>query len=223
MRHYLSIFNLKKALALGFVITLMAIPRILQGGMDPWLYVPAAFLAIVLVSGAGTAWSNHAGMCGLFPERRRVITGIIFVFVFTVILVPVQLLWLDPVLLGEISSVSDGEVIKLCFPPTTGSRLALMLWVAGFETVFFQVGGMSFFARLTGNQWISITAIAVFRMYVTSRHFLYYGVTDVSFFLLASSAFSAVLTCMLFARAGLLATMTFSAMRNLHLFFYPTG
>lgn len=221
MRQYLSLSNLWKAMALGFVITMMAVPRILQGRMDPYVFVPAAFFATTLLAGAGTAWEKYGGMCGMFPNKRRLLAGMAIACMLAALLIPVQLLWIDPAFLTALRCLGDSELIRLRFPPTIAGRLALVLWVAGFETLFFQVGAMSFFARLGGNQWIAVTAVCAFRMFVTSKFMAQYGIVDSTSILMAAAAVSAALSCALYARTGLPASMVFAAVYNLHLFSYP--
>jgi len=220
MREYLTQSNLYKALGLGAIVTAMAVPRILHGRMDPMLYVPAAFMAMTLIAGAGTAWGDRGGMCGLFPGRRRTLAGIGIALLVILVLIPVHLLWIDPCLMKAFSRISDPDVVRLRYPTTLGGMMALMLWTAGFETFFFQVGGMSFCARLTGNQWVAVVFVSTFRMLVTNRFLVQYGIVDYVPLFLVGSAVTGALAAVFFARAGLLATMVFAAGLNLHLVFH---
>ena len=53
MREYLSAVNLKAALVVGSIATIMAIPRIQLSGMPVYLYVPSAFFAMEVFAMAG--------------------------------------------------------------------------------------------------------------------------------------------------------------------------
>jgi len=221
MKDYLRQSNLARAMVLASIVTLMAVPRILHAGLDTWIYVPAALFAMTIVAGAGSAWGDRAGMYGLFPEKRRMLAGIGAAVLAGCAIIPLQLMWIDPVLIDAVRTASDKDSLRLSFPSSTPGRVALLLWVAGFETMFFQAGSMSFFARLSGNQWLSIAATVVFRVYATNEHLLHCGIEDTYYILLASSALGTVIACALFARAGLPAAMAFTSVLSLHHFFYP--
>jgi len=217
VRQYLTISNMRKAAALGGAVTLMSVPRMLQGGMDLALYVPAALAGMTLVSGAATAWSDRAGMHGLFPERRRLIAGLGVGSAAAGALALAYLFWPDPLFRSVIIGSGKPEVIALQYPATVGGVLALALWGAGFETTFFRAAAMSFFGRLTGRLWMTIALAVALRIFVTCKYLAGAGIVDHPGLFLAAAALTGTISSFLFARYGLPAPMLFSAVLALRL------
>jgi hypothetical protein len=211
MRTYLSTHNLLHASILGAAVTVLAIPRILVGGLSPLLFIPAAFLSMTLISGMATAWGKRAGMCGLFPERKRALQGIGVAVVLLLMLIPVCVLWLDRAIYDAARASGDSYFLKMLFPSTVAGALALVLWAIGFETMFFEVAAMSYFSRLVGRQWIAVVLSVVLRGVVTYARLAGVGATDSAWLFLGSVSVAAVIGCVLFARFGLPAAMVFSA------------
>ena len=219
MRDYLSIGNLWKALLLGAVMTVMSIPRIVQGGMPLGPYVPGAFFAMTLVSGAATAWGGKGGMCGLFPGGRRMWVGFGLAVLLTIVGTPIYCLWLDPVLYAALAATGDVKMLALRYPDAIVGKLSLMLWSGSFQVMFFAVAGMSFLTRLTGRPWISGALVVLFRVAVGLYQISEAGVTDSIPVFLLGSAVATACSCALFARTGLPPVMAFAMGLNLHLFF----
>ena len=218
MRDYLSLHNFWKALALGSVVTVMAVPRIVQGELDVRLYGPAALAAMTLVGGAVTAWSRHGQMCGAFPDTRRLLVGLGLATLLCVLLLPVYRVWLDPIFRAALEQTGNERLLRLRYPATWHGALALLLWSAGFEALFFVAGSMSFMARLTRCAWISGIGVVALRVLVVSRMITDAGIMDGTWLFLGAAAVSTALSCLLFARTGLPAVMLFAAGLNLHLF-----
>ncbi|MFC1498161.1 hypothetical protein ACFLS1_06795 [Verrucomicrobiota bacterium] len=218
MRDYLSVSNLQKALMLSSVAVLMSVPRIILAGVDLRIYIPAAFAAMTFCAGAGTAWSHRAGMCGLFPARRKMLAGIGVAFILACIVTPVYLFCIDPIFQDALERTGSTSLLMLKYPATISGCLALALWSASFETMFFRVGAMSFFARLIPRQWIVLCLAVTLRVFVSVLQVADAGVVEAVPFFVIGSAIVSAMSCVLFARAGLPAAMFFSAGINLRLF-----
>jgi len=211
----LSLATLWKAFVLGLVITLMSVPRIVTGGLDLWLCVPVALMAMTLISQAAIAWGHRAGMYGVFPSVERALIGTGLAGIMGLILLVIYFILLDPVFRQAFSTAGAAKQLLLRYPKTIGGALALVLWAAGFETMLFQAGAISFFSRLSNHQWLTITGAVSFRCFVTSLQLSHSGIVDsVPLFLICAAA-SSTLTCLLYVRAGLPAAMLFSAVLSL--------
>ncbi|MFO7870388.1 MAG: hypothetical protein R6V03_03035 [Kiritimatiellia bacterium] len=219
MREYLSLSNLRRALPVAGAVTMLSIPRILQGNLPVVLYTIAAFLSLILLSGAATAWGRKGGMAGLFPERRRMLFGVMLGAGLAVLVLPLYLAWVDPALHRAVTAAENPEVLRLRYPATTGGRFALVLWTAGFEIMFFQAFLMSFAARLTGRQSIAIACSVALRLYVTHLGLMEAGVSGEYPLFMTSAGVSALACAVLFARFGFPASAVFSAGTSLHVFF----
>ena len=211
----LSLTTLWKAFILGLVITLMAVPRIITGGLDLHLCVPVALIAMTLISQAAIAWGHRAGMYGVFPSLERALIGTGLAGIMGLILLVIYFILLDPVFRQAFSTAGAAKQLLLRYPKTIGGALALVLWSAGFETMFFQAGAISFFSRLSNHQWLTITGAVSFRCLITSLQLADAEIIDsVPLFLLGEAA-SCTLACLLYVRAGLPAAMLFSAVLSL--------
>jgi hypothetical protein len=125
-------------------------------------------------------------------------------------------LYLDPVLRTALASTSGPKALSLRYPLSLTGGLALILWVAGFETMFFQAGSLSFFSRLTPHAWLAIVGAVSFRTMVTSLQISQAGVVDAFPLFLVQAAATSTVACILFARAGLPAAMLFAATVTAH-------
>jgi hypothetical protein len=219
MRDYLSQTNLRNAAVLGLVIALMSIPRIFIWGKSPASYGLAAFLGMTLISGAATAWGTRAGMCGLFPERKRAITGMLIAIFLSLMMLPLYIAWIDPLLLPAIKATGDANMLAMRYPSAPPGQFALFMWSASFEVMFFQGGIMSVISRATGRQWVAVAVAVGIRSLVTSGQLSQLHIANAQPFLVSTSAVVTMISCLLFARFGLLATMVFSAGVCLHVLF----
>jgi len=195
---------------LGGGITVMAVPRLVQGEAPAWLYVAAAFLCLTFVAGAATAWGTAAGMVGLFPCRRRLVAGLIAGGVAGVVLLPVFVLWLDPLLKEALLRLGDAARVGLQFPDRLWQKVAIVLWAAGFQVLFFEAATMSFFCRLTGRWLIALSLAVAFRIFVVNLQMADVPVNSTMPFHLVYGLTS-VTGCVLFARGGLPAASLFAA------------
>ncbi len=216
MREYLSLSNLRRASLLGSLVTLMSIPRIMQAGMDLTFYVPAALTSMILVSGAATAWGRHAGMCGLFPGRRRMWAGIGIATTLSLLLLPVYECCY-PFFERAIQESSRPGLAALQYPTTIGGCLALMLWSAGFETMFFRAATISLLARLSHRQWVAVSLSVILCLGATQMSLAAAGIKEARWAFYASAAAANLVGVLLFARTGLPAAMVFAAGLQLHL------
>lgn len=139
-----------RAFAIGVVVTMMAVPRMMLAGVPLSRYIPASLFSMTLVAGMATAWGHYGGLHGLFPERRRMLTGLMAALCLALLAIPMARR-LDAMR----AALSDAGVIEhwVSQPPPAEpvAVAALLLWVAGFETVFFQAGVISYLARLFKN------------------------------------------------------------------------
>lgn len=210
MREYIAPANLRHALLLGGTVTLMAVPRLVQAGVARGALLGATLAGMTLVAGAATAWSGKAGMCGVFPKRRRALYGLLAAALLGTT-TAACLLPLDPLLRGALVAAGRGDLAALTFPRSGAGALALLLWGAGLETLFFQAGALAFFARLTGSTGISIAAATALRGFVAYRQLAAANLSDLVLLVVAVQMARALIGCLLYARAGLPAAAAFSA------------
>jgi hypothetical protein len=158
-------------------------------------------------------------MCGVFPGRRRTLTGMALAALLSLMMLPIYIVWIDPLLLPAIKTTGDANMLAMRYPTTVSAQLALFMWSASFEVMLFQGGVMSVVSRITGRQWIAVLAAVGVRTFVTSEQLSPLHLVHASTFLLSSSALITTVSCMLFARFGLPASMTFSSGICLHILF----
>lgn len=207
MKRYLSISNFKKAALLGAVMTLLSTPRILSSGIMPFQFVISAFAGLTLVGAMATAWSRSAGMNGLFPATNVILRGLLLATILLIILFPIKVIWFNPLLYSAIEQTGNEHALKLLFPDSFTSGVALMLWVMSFEVLFFKAAAMSFFARLTNSISAALILSAMLRVFVTWLKIGEIGVEADLFLILSHAALINALSCLMFARYGLLAPM----------------
>lgn len=205
MRKYADIGNLKKAALLGLAICLTSLPRIADAGLAMSTYLPAAFLAMTLVSAAATAWGDQGGMRGLLPERKYLLRGLTAALLFGLIALVLKVWLTDPILKARLPP----KMLALSFPATSVGLIGIILWASGFENMFFNVAATSYFTRLSQNMWLAVALSAAFRTFVSSRLLMSAGIE--SPLLLSLNAVSCLIACTLFARSGLPSAMLFSA------------
>ncbi|MBN1669932.1 MAG: hypothetical protein JXR37_02790 [Kiritimatiellae bacterium] len=210
MRDYLSEKNLLKAAALGAVVTLMAVPRIEAGGLRVGVFAVGAFLGSTLVGGMATAWGTRAGMCGLFPDTRRILYGSAAAALLASVLMPLAALF-DPILKAAVAEAGGERLLSLQFPDTAFGVLALILWSAGFSTLFFAAASVSFFARVCRRQHIAIALAVGLQVLVRYQQLAGGGVSHGVPLFLAESIVAGLVPCLLFARAGIIPAAVFNA------------
>lgn len=211
MKRYLSISNFKKAALLGAVMTLFSAPRILTSGLMPFQFVISAFAGLTLVAAMATAWGKSAGMRGLLPPHNVVLRGLKFAAIFLIVLLPIKVLWFNPLLYAAVEQRGNEVALRLLFPDSLASGVSLMLWVMSFEVLFFKAAAMSFFARLTKSLSAALILSAMLRVFVTWLKISEIGVEDGLLLILSHAAIINALSCLMFARYGLPAPMLFAA------------
>jgi hypothetical protein len=194
----------------------MTIPRLLAWGVPLAFYIPATFLSMTLVSGAATAWSTSAGMCGLFPAPRRQLAGMAIAAALAILVLPIFMLYIDPVIVPAIAAKGGQEMLMKRYPVTLSGQIALLLWSAGFETMFLQAAAMSLLSRITGRQWMAVTAAVTLRILLYSHQLDELHILSENPHLLFIAGLMTTASCILFARFGLPAAMVLSAGTCLH-------
>lgn len=221
MREFLSTGNAAKAAVLAALVTVMAVPRLIQAGKALEILVPAAFLSMIFVCGAVTAWGSSAGMPGMITDRRTFLYGTGAAIILTLIAVPVQVLYSDPVIYSALLASAKQEAAAKAFPVALSGQIAVLLWSTGFQTMFLQAAPMSLFARLLNRRDLAIVLCLLFRAYVTHRQIADTGITAAVPLLLVSNMILTAAGCLMFARFGLAPTVILSIGLNLHLFISP--
>ena len=209
MNEFFSINNFKKAALLGLTMTLLSAPRILASGIYSFRHVISAFAALTLLSAAVTAWGKSAGMKGLFPSAKEVIQGLKLAGLIVILSFPVKVFWFNPALYAAVESTGNTSALILLFPETLLAGMALTLWVMSFETLFFQAAAISFFGRLSRHFLAALILSTLFRGYVSWLKLGNIGVETAEFLILSHALIINVISCLLFARYGLPASMLF--------------
>ena len=149
-------------------------------------------------------------MPGPFPERGRMLKGMWIAVLVALLIAPV-LFWTEGGIISELKANDNQAALKLMYPASIGGCLALMLWGAGFETLFFRAATMSFLARISGRQWIAVFGAVIFRVWVSSVKYGDVGLESSVGLRLAGVALLSTVSCLFYVRAGLPATMMFAA------------
>ncbi len=220
MREYLSLSNLGKALLLSALCTAVSAPRIVQGGFSLWFYVPAAFLSLTLISGAATAWSTSAGMAGLWPAHRKQLVGSAIAITAALLVWPIALK-LDPVVLAAFEAGDNPRTALLQYPDSAAGVVALILWGASFELLFFVAASAAFFARLFNLKWAAVVGPAFARIIVAYYQLTTGNITDAVPLILCGAGATTAVACLLFIRFGLVPAILFVATLDARLFFMP--
>lgn len=165
MRDFVSERNLRKAFWIGSAVTLTAVPRMQLAGVNLGIYIPAGLLSMVAASGVATAWGRYGGLHGFVPHWRRAISGVTIAFGVA------MLAWwpatrLDVALFELLHQAATPSWLTLRYPADPVAVMALLLWVAGFETVFFQAAVISYLARLTRDWRPALAGAVVLRGWI---------------------------------------------------------
>lgn len=211
MSGYFSLDRLLKAGALSAAITLMAVPRIMVGRLDMVASVAVAFMAMTLIAHSAWIWEHSAGMAGMFPERGRCLVGLAVAALLGALLLLIRLVYLDPVYEFALTRGGQDATFVLRYPDTMFGAVALVLWVAGFETMFFLAGVVAFFARLSRRQWVAIAGATGVRLLVTGLQLSQSGTNDATPLFVVGIMVTTALGALIYVRAGLPAAMLFSA------------
>lgn len=218
MREYLSLSNLGRAGVLSTGITAMTVPRLVQAGLPLDLYVPATILAMLLVSGAAIAWSHAGGLRGLLPAGR-VWPGMWVGLLLSLLALPYYF-YAAPVVRTLLQASGNAKLVALNYPESLSGRIALVLWCGGFQTMFFYAAPMALFCRVVGHVWAAVALTVCMQVLVICYRLSLVGILHGAIPSVCASAVAATVASVLYARAGLPATMVFAAGLNAHLFVF---
>ena len=219
MRDYLQLTNLRRAAVVGFVVTVLAVPRLMMAGVDLAVYIPACLATMILVAGAPTAWGRHGGLPGLFPDRDRVKRGMTVAVLFALIMLPFALR-LDA-LRWELLEVGQMEHWRVMPPPTTTAEImALLLWRMGFETLFFQAATICLLARLLRDWRPALVGAVLLRGAITAAQMGYDFGGDHAWWFLAYTLADAALAGGLYVIAGWPATAAYVVLLGMRHFLW---
>jgi len=218
MNMFLAKSNLYTAAGLSAIVTMMSLGRLMDGMDYVVAHVLLTFCVMMFVAGAVTAWGRCAGMAGVLTDRRRFACGAVVAIVLSLLLLPVNLMWIDPVLRDSIPGGGASSPLAMAFPSSMSGRISLLMWSAGFHALFLQAAPMSLFARLSGRQSIALLLTVMFRAFVTAQQVAATGMTEGVWLFHVSAMLTNVVGCLLFARFGLVPAMLFGAGATLHVF-----
>ncbi len=219
MKDFLTEQNLRRAVIHSLVVTAMAAPRLAEAELPmafPWLLL-FTFAAMTAVAGAAWAWQRKAGMAGMFPSRKAMITGMVWAAAAGAVIAGI-LQATDPLLREAILNRGDERLWQATFPSTAQESVSRMLWGAGVQTLFFTAAALGFFTRLVGGLRTAILFIVCLRALVTLHKFANAGLNEVILPYVALAVLNGTISCLLYARSGLPAAMTFSATVDLRHF-----
>ena len=223
MRLFLTTSNLYKSAALAGLGTLMSAGRIVHGGMPPVLCISSMFLMLMFIAGAVNAWGQCAGMPGIVTARRTFLLGLLIVCILVFLILPIQVFWLDPGLKSAMLKAGRPGLTALAYPETFAGRVSLLLWSAGFQTLFMAAAPMALAARITGRWPIAMVVCIILRACIWRLQVAEYGLAEHALPFTAAAVFPAAIACWLFARFGLAPAMVFGAGMSLHVFFACPG
>jgi hypothetical protein len=218
MRDCLKTDNLLQAAAISAVVTPLSIGRLRESDLPLFFGAVMFFLCMTMVCAAVTAWARRAGMAGVWTDRATLRHGLFAALVLGLVLWPVFLLGLDPTTRDILGGAVNGDMLRLAFPPTARGKVSLILWAAGFQTLFVQAAPMSLAGRLTGNRFAALGLCLLFRLYLSHLQIDGAGLADHRLLLMVPAAAANLLGCLLFARFGLLPAMFFAAVLDARLF-----
>lgn len=223
MHEFFSPANTRKAAILAAAVTAMATGRIVHGGLSLSFYVPMMFLLMMFVAAAVTAWGNCAGMPGITLDRKLLLQGALWAAALSGLALILQIFWLDPFLQSALHKTGNAKLQDLTYPTTIGGRLAIILWAAGFQTVFLQAAPMSMLVRLTGHVPASAGLCLVVTALLTRQQIAVNEIATGSMLIFITALAGNAVGCVMFAGFGLIPAMLLSAGLNLHLFFAING
>lgn len=220
MRTYASRRNLLRAAAWSLLVTIGSLPRLLLADVPMAAYLPATFLLMTLVCAAVTAWSRYGGMAGL--GLRPAPATLAIAALLAAATWPLQRLWIDPAWQRLVlTAAAEPPLQAVASPHTPFEVLASVLWCATFQVMFLQAAPMSLGARLTRRKAPGIAGCVLLRAYIFHRQVTYHGFTGELGLLFLASLATVLIGCWIFARYGLVASMTHAAILELHAFWPP--
>jgi hypothetical protein len=218
MKDYLTEQNLAKAAGLGAMVAMMAMPRLIYAERGALQIVPL-FLLMTLVAGAATAWGKQGGLAGLFPPRETVFKGLAVAILAAGVMIPLYRGVVDGRLKEVLLAAGNAEQLRLSFPEEATGAWDLILWSAGFETLFFQAATMALLGRLFKRSWVAVAGAVALRVWVSHLQMSKAGIASTDPVLMGAVVAGSVAACLLYARSGFLPASLFSALLSArHLF-----
>lgn len=227
MRNYFTTPNLCRGALLSAIVTLMSIGRIVQGNMLLRVTMPealvACFFSMTLVCATVTAWGKMGGMPGVITDRRTFLRGSALALLFSLAALPVYRYALDPLFCRILEVSGDAAALEMNYPSTRSGQLAMLCWMAGFQTLFVCAAPMSLLTRLTNRRDLAIVlsmALGVFLVHVkVSRA----GLDEFFPLFVVPGMIGCGCACFLFSRFGLAPAMIMAGGMTLRLFLPPVG
>jgi hypothetical protein len=223
MRDFLTETNLIRATGLSAILTLMTMGRLVHSEKPFAIYIGLTFALMAFVCGAVTAWGGRGGMPGIITNSQTLLRGLAVAATVSLVLLPVQLLWLDPSFRNALVNPESVARMELAYPSTANGCLSLVLWSAGFQMMFLQAAPMSFFVRLTGSQSWALGLCVALRALVSYLQIDVAGVTEHAALFTVWAMVTTGVGCLVFARFGLAPTMLLAAGLDLNVFFLPSS
>jgi hypothetical protein len=225
MRDYCNMPNLFRAALLSAVVTPLSVGRIVHGSLLLRITLPqavmACFCALTLVCAAVTAWGQKAGMPGIVTDRRTFLRGTGLALLLALAALPVFRYVLDPLLGGVLAASGNDAALEMNYPSTLAGQVALLCWMAGFQTLFVCAAPMSLFARLTGRRDFALALCMALGVYLVYLKVTDLGMQEHLLLFAIPSLLGCGFACFLFSRFGLAPTMILVAAMNLRLFLPP--
>lgn len=218
MRRFLSERNLIDAVMLSALVTALSIGRFVHLGTSLPVYIPLTMLCMTFVGGAVSAWGRCAGMPGIVTDKRTLGLGSALAALVALIALPVSVVWTDPRLRAALAKATDPSFLERCFPSILGGKLSLVLWSAGFETLFFIAAPASLVARLTNRRDVAVGVCVLLRAFVVHRQLCAGAIGEPTWLFFTAAMVPAAVGSILFARFGLVPAMVFAACMDAHVF-----
>ena len=227
MRDYCTLPNLSRAALLASVITLLSSGRIIHGSLLLRITLPQAlvfcFCAMTLVCAAVTAWGRTAGMPGIFTDRRTFLRGAVLALLMALAMQPFFRYLLDPLFSGILDELGNDAALEMAYPTTLAGQLALLCWMAGFQTLFVCAAPMSLIARLTGRRDLALVFCLLLGIYLVHLKATDLGIQEHLLLFAIPTLVGCGMACFLFSRFGLAPAMILSGAMTLRLFLPPIG
>lgn len=205
MKEFAREENLKRALLFGALLTLLSIPRLVEVdlALPPPGLILFTFGVMTFASGAAMAWQHHGGMAGLFPGKRRTALGTGWAVIAGLVLLS-AFFFIDPLLPRELAANAAYQRWGIVYPENEAEVISRILWSAGFQTMFFTAAAMAVFCRVTRNVWVSLLIVLCGRMLITAYRLTALELQAIIPPFLLITALFAIVSCLLFARYGLI-------------------
>lgn len=168
-------------------------------------------MSLAFICGTITAWAGQSGLQPLLPPWKRLLVGLLIAIGIGLLLGLLRTWLVDPIIEGAMSVGLPADEVDLHYPPTAYGVLALILWVAGFETLFFEGSTMSLWTRITRSTWIATTVTVLARVGVAAIQLNQIDLGRSLPAILLAGALGQLIACRIFVHGGLPAAMAYHA------------